>query len=1133
MTLPTLLTLPTIETIKTMKTMLHRLLPLALLTTASFARADVTVTTAADLATALATSPNTVLLGADLDLTGWTTVDGFSGTLDGQGHKIVNLDAPLFGTITGDIAISNLVVKDAYVTVNAETSGILLKSVSAANLTVENVAFTGSTLRISVNKGNVGFVVGLFSVTGTASFTDCHVDDTCSFALGVGQHGGIAGNGTATGTDATISFMHCTMSAALSTVASYGSQFGGIAGNLSLQGGGRTAADYAHLIMDGCTNHSGTGSTTWTGSNRSFGGLVHTAGAVRSDKMGDAVIRRCANFGSFLYKGSLTSSGTNFGGLLGGWSNGKLTMEDCVNHGSVVSTGNGDTRSEIGGLLGFIAAPIQVEVSLTGCANTGAITGYTAGGLVGTLSHNASYVNTKIFIRSCLNTGTVTARKEGAAPGEAIGALKSGMAYPRIDVEGGLYATDALIGSYAENATITSFNTDGNVFTGNSDGLVDGTDLAALNGYGSCNLWKQGHEHPILGIMPDEAAPDTVVATFQDWDGTVLKQKTISRGGYVFPPADPVRDGSTFLGWDPAVFTGLTADTTFTAQYSSGIVTHTVSFFDWDGTQLGEDQEVVHGEAATAPASPAREGYLFVGWDAAFDSVTADLAVHASYVPEHVHVATAADFATAVTAETLPGVTVHLDADIELPADWPAPDFRAALDGAGHSIRCPNGGLPLFNHLYGCASNFVVDAASEGSATTITLAASAVFGTVANTLSGGAIRDVTVENLVLQTGNDCTVGFLVGRMVDGAVIERCMAAASCTFRQTRTNGAGGIVGAIDRTADFAPTDGEGNPVTGETLALVADCTNRAPVVVFLTNPLVSGGIVGKVNAHNSTYLPAIRILRCVNEADFTATVIITYAMKFGGILGERNINASAEHGGVLWVVDCANFGNICSPGESGANLGGIVGFLYRGCETVLAGCVNRGAVGTAVAGDGTTPVTGNVAGGLVGFVDSLYNNNSVTATNCANYGAVTGGKYAGGLLGGFNANQGHPSTILLFYNCANYGTLSAPAEGGLTGEIFARFETNVADSPARQYGAVNSFFLTDNLYADNSGSAIVTNGLLTAADAGYKSSTAKHTLNLAVAESAGLYEEWRVGKIGPELLPFWDGYCPGTLIFVR
>ena len=246
------------------------------------------------------------------------------------------------------------------------------------------------------------------------------------------------------------------------------------------------------------------------------------------------------------------------------------------------------------------------------------------------------------------------------------------------------------------------------------------------------------------------------------------------------------------------------------------------------------------------------------------------------------------------------------------------------------------------------------------------------------------------------------------------------------------------------------------------------------------------------------------------------------------------------HGGVLWIVDCANLGNICSPSESGCNLGGIVGYLYRGCETVLAGCVNRGDVGTDVAGDGTTPVTGNSAGGLVGFLESLYNNNSVTATNCANYGAVTGGKYAGGLIGGFSANNGHPSTILMFYNCANYGTLSAPAEGGLTGEIFARFETLVADSQDRQYGAVNSFFMTKNFCADNSGSTIITNGLVTAADAGYTPSYGKRTLNAVAAVNS--YEPWVLGRIGdgdaafaaPELACFMTKLAnPGFTVIIR
>ena len=139
------------------------LMALAAATSAS----AVTVSTQADLAAALATSGATVELSADIDCTGWTTVDGFSGTLDGKGHKIEKLDAPLFGTITGNIAISNLVVKDASVTVTAETSGMLMKSVTTASLAVENVTFTGSTLRNTCNRGNVAFVVGLFSVMVT------------------------------------------------------------------------------------------------------------------------------------------------------------------------------------------------------------------------------------------------------------------------------------------------------------------------------------------------------------------------------------------------------------------------------------------------------------------------------------------------------------------------------------------------------------------------------------------------------------------------------------------------------------------------------------------------------------------------------------------------------------------------------------------------------------------------------------------------------------------------------------------------------------------------------------------------------------------------------------------------------
>jgi hypothetical protein len=151
-----------------------------------------------------------------------------------------------------------------------------------------------------------------------------------------------------------------------------------------------------------------------------------------------------------------------------------------------------------------------------------------------------------------------------------------------------------------------------------------------------------------------------------------------------------------------------------------------------------------------------------------------------------------------------------------------------------------------------------------------------------------------------------------------------------------------------------------------------------------------------------------------------------------------------------------------------------------------------------------------------------------------------GGLYAGGFVGGFNTNKDHQYTILMFYNCANYGALSAPAEGGLTGEIFARFETTVADLSSRQYGAVNCFFMTKNFYADNSESTIITNGLVTAADDGYTPASAKRALNVAAVESG--YEPWVLGRIGdgdaafvaPELVCFMTKKAnPGFTVIIR
>ena len=61
-----------------------------------------------------------------------------------------------------------------------------------------------------------------------------------------------------------------------------------------------------------------------------------------------------------------------------------------------------------------------------------------------------------------------------------------------------------------------------------------------------------------------------------------------------------------------------------------GIVYYTVTFVDYDGTEL-KTQQVQQGGNAEAPSDPYREGYVFIGWDKSFENVSANLTVTAQY----------------------------------------------------------------------------------------------------------------------------------------------------------------------------------------------------------------------------------------------------------------------------------------------------------------------------------------------------------------------------------------------------------------------------------------------------------------------------------------------------------------------
>ena len=101
--------------------------------------------------------------------------------------------------------------------------------------------------------------------------------------------------------------------------------------------------------------------------------------------------------------------------------------------------------------------------------------------------------------------------------------------------------------------------------------------------------------------------------TFDTAGGSTVAPITQDYGTNIAAPADPTRDGYTFIGWDREIPTTMPAENmTVTAQWKVNQYTIT---FDTNGgseiTPITQD----YGTNIAAPADPTRDGYTFIGWD--------------------------------------------------------------------------------------------------------------------------------------------------------------------------------------------------------------------------------------------------------------------------------------------------------------------------------------------------------------------------------------------------------------------------------------------------------------------------------------------------------------------------------------
>lgn len=313
----------------------------------------------------------------------------------------------------------------------------------------------------------------------------------------------------------------------------------------------------------------------------------------------------------------------------------------------------------------------------------------------------------------------------------------------------------------------------------------------------------------------------------------------------------------------------------------------------------------------------------------------------------------------------------------------------------------------------------------------------AVGGLVGITNSNSTIKTCFATGNV--TGSADKVGGLVGTTYDSTNIENCYA----TGNVSGSGDVGGLVGSGRNIADSYAT----GKVTG-TSANVGGLAGQAYEITssyakgdVINSGRYTGGLVGNLNNNSNItdchatgnvtvtgsnqYVGGIvgntagNLTNCYATGDITATAsqyvggLAGYSMNSNSTLAncyaKGNVSGRDEVGGLIgqcygMITDSHAYGDVI--GASG-NIGGLTGTVYARIQ-------NSSANGNVK----STGSTGNV-GGLVG------SSSNTGVSNCYATGDVSGGEYAGGLVGVST------TTINKSYSLGNVS--GAKNKGGLVG----------------------------------------------------------------------------------------------------
>ena len=149
------------------------------------------------------------------------------------------------------------------------------------------------------------------------------------------------------------------------------------------------------------------------------------------------------------------------------------------------------------------------------------------------------------------------------------------------------------------------------------------------------NGWSESLEN-VVGNMDVVAQYEMVdryyTVTFNNYDGTQLTTQRVEYGQNAYYYGTPTRPSTnatnyTFTGWDVSL-NNIKSNITATAQFSESTRYYTVTFKNWDGSNLGTEQVEYDGTVVytksnpTKPADVQYASYTWTGWDQSLEHIT-------------------------------------------------------------------------------------------------------------------------------------------------------------------------------------------------------------------------------------------------------------------------------------------------------------------------------------------------------------------------------------------------------------------------------------------------------------------------------------------------------------------------------